>query len=199
MVFVLGKNLIIMRAVANQHLCTPMGFFLGHWSSLEIFYRSTTLPQLMASFMTGDSSISAHHGFRVVSCSFCKYRVFTAGDYILRSVLGCVTHPALCRTQELPGLSPLLGGFLSSTVIISVMSQIQFCGPSGVDHFFCDFTPLLELSHTDTVTLMLFAVMTCFLVPTLPFLFTWSSCVHQSCHPEEHLPSGAGRQKDFST
>ena len=91
-------------------------------------------------------------------------------------------------------LSPLLGGFLSATVIISVMSQIPFCGPSGVDHFFCDFTPLLELSHTGTVTLMLFAVMTCFLDPILPFLFTWSSCVHQSCHPEEHLPSGAGRK-----
>ena len=131
--------------------------------------------------------------------SFCMYRVFTAGDDILRSVLGCVPPPALYKTQELPGLSPLLGGFLSATVIISVMSQIPFCGPSGVDHFFCDFTPLLELSHTGTVTLMFFAAMTCFLDPILPFLFTWSSCVHQSCHPEERLPSGAGRQKDFST
>ncbi|KAK4806448.1 hypothetical protein QYF61_013941 [Mycteria americana] len=61
MVFVLGKTLVIMLVVADQHLYTPMSCFLGHLSSLETFYRSTTLPQVMAHFVTGDSTISAHH------------------------------------------------------------------------------------------------------------------------------------------
>ncbi|KAK4806455.1 hypothetical protein QYF61_013948 [Mycteria americana] len=72
--------------------------------------------------------------------------------------------------------APWLGGFLATTVIISVMSQREFCGPTGVDHFFCEFTPLLELSHSDTMTLMLLPFRTCFLDPVLPFLFTWASC-----------------------
>jgi len=39
----------------------------------------------------------------------------------------------------------------------------QFCGPSGADHFFCHFTPLLELSRRDTVTLTLFPFLPCVL------------------------------------
>ena len=66
-----------------------------------------------------------------------------------------------------------LGGFLSSTEMVLVVTQIQCCGPSGEDRFFYDFTSLLELSRHDTMTLILFPFLTCILEPILFFLFVW--------------------------
>jgi len=130
-------------------------------SSLEIFYSSTTLPQMMARFVAGHSAISAYHIASTVSCTFCNTEDLLLG-ITFYDQYWAVCHPLFSTRhmnldmclQRTP--APLLGVFLSSTVIISVMSQVQFRGPSGVDHFFCEFTPLLELSHSDTKTLLLF-------------------------------------------
>ncbi|KAK4806472.1 hypothetical protein QYF61_021386 [Mycteria americana] len=93
MVFVLGKTLIIMLVVANRHLYTPMSCFLGHLSSLETFYRSSTLPQVMAHFMTGDSTISAHHFVSTVSCTFGMYRGFTTAKRTWTGMCCVLTNP----------------------------------------------------------------------------------------------------------
>ncbi|KAK4806480.1 hypothetical protein QYF61_013973 [Mycteria americana] len=87
--------------------------------------------------------------------------------------------------------APWLGGFLATTVIISVMSQREFCGLTGVDHFFCEFTPLLELSHSDTNLLFRSH-------PPLP-VHMGILCMHQSCSAGADLPSSMRRQKAFST
>lgn len=105
-VFVLEKTLILMWVVVNQYLHTPVAFFLGHFSSLQVFYRSATLPQLVVSFAIEDSTVSAHHGARIVSCAFCMDRGFTTDEHILQSVLGCVPPPAPYKAHQLGGLPP---------------------------------------------------------------------------------------------
>ncbi|KAK4821394.1 hypothetical protein QYF61_019295 [Mycteria americana] len=47
------RNILILVLVgANQHLHTPMYFFLSNLSCLEMCYSSTILPKLLASFLT---------------------------------------------------------------------------------------------------------------------------------------------------
>lgn len=58
MLTVMGNILILVLVVANQHLHTPMYFFLSNLSCLETCYSSTILPKLLANFLTGDRSIS---------------------------------------------------------------------------------------------------------------------------------------------
>ncbi|CAM5096067.1 unnamed protein product [Natator depressus] len=53
-----GNILIIVLVVADQHLHTPMYFFLGNLSCLEICYTSIILPRMLASLLTGDRTIS---------------------------------------------------------------------------------------------------------------------------------------------
>ncbi|XP_074994657.1 olfactory receptor 14C36-like [Calonectris borealis] len=48
----------------------PMDFFLGNLSPLDSCYSSTTLSQLLASFVTGDSTISDHSGVSAISRTF---------------------------------------------------------------------------------------------------------------------------------
>nr|XP_032628705.1 pannexin-1 [Chelonoidis abingdonii] len=58
MATVAGNTLIVVLIVTDQHLHTPMYFFLGNLSFLETCYTSTILPRLLASLLTGDKTIS---------------------------------------------------------------------------------------------------------------------------------------------
>ena len=57
-VTMVGKILIIVLVVRDPHLHTPMHFFLMNLSGLETCYSSTIPPRLLASFLTGDTTIS---------------------------------------------------------------------------------------------------------------------------------------------
>ncbi|XP_050773533.1 olfactory receptor 1P1-like [Gopherus flavomarginatus] len=50
--------LIVAIVVSDQHLHTPMYFFLGNLSCLEICYTSTILPRMLANFLTAMIKLS---------------------------------------------------------------------------------------------------------------------------------------------
>ncbi|XP_067173393.1 LOW QUALITY PROTEIN: olfactory receptor 5P76-like [Apteryx mantelli] len=86
---------------------------------------------------------------------------------------------------------------LMSTAVMWLFSQLQFCGPSATDHFFCGFTPLLALSCSDTTVPTLVTFIICFLDVVFPLLFTLASCV---CTRAAilRIPTSVRRQKAFS-
>ncbi|XP_067392529.1 olfactory receptor 2G3-like [Emydura macquarii macquarii] len=53
-----GNTSIVVLVVADQHLHTPMYFFLGNLSCLETCYTSAILPQTLPSLLTGYKTIS---------------------------------------------------------------------------------------------------------------------------------------------
>lgn len=57
-VTMVGNILIVALVMADLLLHTPMYYFLGNLSCLETFYSSTILPRMLASFVTGNKSIS---------------------------------------------------------------------------------------------------------------------------------------------
>lgn len=70
---VVGNTFIIVFLVENQYLFKPMDSFLENLSSLETCYSSTTLSQLLACFLTGDSTISTRSGVITILFTFCMY------------------------------------------------------------------------------------------------------------------------------
>lgn len=85
-----------------------------------------------------------------------------------------------------------------STIVTGHFSKLQFCGPNAIDHFFCDFAPLLELACSDTTALRLVTFIICFLDVVFPFVFTLVSyiCIIAVIL---RIPTTMGRQKAFST
>uniref|UniRef100_A0A8C6Y7P5 G-protein coupled receptors family 1 profile domain-containing protein n=1 Tax=Naja naja TaxID=35670 RepID=A0A8C6Y7P5_NAJNA len=69
LVTVTGNLLIIVLVVADQHLHSPMYFFLGNLSCLETCYSSTILPKMLTTLFTGDRTIT-------VSCCLTQYFFF---------------------------------------------------------------------------------------------------------------------------
>ncbi|XP_059685556.1 olfactory receptor 5B21-like [Gavia stellata] len=205
LVTVVGNILIIVLVVAEQHLHTPMYFFLGNLSSLETFYSSTILPRLLASFLTGDRTISAH------GCvtQFYFFAAFATAECYLLAAMSYDRYLAVCQPLLYASLmtwkvclqlvaGSWLLGLLVSTVLTSLLPQLQFCGPRMINHFFCDFTPLLELACSDTSMAALVAFIFGFLDVVFPFLFTLASymCIIAAIL---RIPSNVGRQKAFST
>nr|XP_008173249.2 olfactory receptor 11A1-like [Chrysemys picta bellii] len=200
-----GNILIIVLIVADQHLHTPMYFFLGNLSCLEICYTSTILPRMLASLLTGDRTIS------VSGCiiQFNWFSSLAAVECALLAVMSYDRYLAICKplhyAMQMNGSLCLqmaslswISGFLASTVTTSLLAQFTFCGPNEINHFFCDFTPLIKLSCSDTswMELVTFILSSIFTLPA--FLLTVTSYI-SIIASILRIPSTMGRQKAFST
>ncbi|XP_009332772.1 PREDICTED: LOW QUALITY PROTEIN: olfactory receptor 6B2-like [Pygoscelis adeliae] len=201
LVIVIGNILIVVLVASEQHLHTPMYTFLGTLSFLETWYSSIILPRLLASFLTGGRTISAHD----CMAQFYFFSCFVATECYLLGAMSYDQYLAICQPLlyaslmtgkiclQLVAASWLVGMLVSATVT-AFLSQINFCGHKIIDHFFCDFTPLLQLSCSDTSVVTLVS----FLRILFPFLFMLVSyvCITAAIL---RISSNMGRQKTFST
>ncbi|XP_074827953.1 olfactory receptor 6N1-like [Natator depressus] len=200
-----GNMLITALVVADQHLHTPMYFFLGNLSCLETCYTSTILPQMLASLLTGDKSISVS-GCITQLYFFCA---LAATECCLLAVMSYDRYLAICKPLQYSTLmntrfclqlaaGSWLNGCLVTDIFVLFMSQLIFCGPNEIDHFYCDLIPLIKLSCGDShLIILLDFVLSC--VFTLPaFLLTLTSyvCIIATIL---RIPSTTGRQKAFTT
>ncbi|XP_038226023.2 olfactory receptor 11A1-like [Dermochelys coriacea] len=200
-----GNILIIALLVTDPHLHTPMYFFLGNLSCLEICYTSTILPRVLASLLTGDRSIS------VMGCiiQFYFFGSLAGTECLLLSVMSYDRYLAICKPLHYAALMNgrlclqlvvglWIGGFMSVSIFIFMLSQLTFCGPNEIDHFFCDFHPITKLSCTDTHIVEVACLISSSIFTLPPFLLTMASyvCIISNIL---RIPSRTMRQKAFST
>ncbi|CAM5097742.1 unnamed protein product, partial [Natator depressus] len=205
MATVVGNTLIVMLVVADQHLHSPMYFFLGNLSCVETCYTAAIVPRMLASLLTGDKTISV---------SGCILQLYFFGSLVateccLLAVMSYDRYLAICKPLHYSTLMNIrfsfklaagswLNGFLALTIFVLFLSQLIFCGPNEMDHFYCDVIPLMELSCSDTHQVIMgdFILSCVFTLP--PFLLTLTSyvCIIASIL---RIPSTTGRQKTFST
>uniref|UniRef100_A0A8C4WJL2 Olfactory receptor n=1 Tax=Gopherus evgoodei TaxID=1825980 RepID=A0A8C4WJL2_9SAUR len=234
-----GNILIFALVVADQHLHTPMYFFLGNLSCLQTCYTSTILPRLLVSLVTGDRTISVSGCFaqlycfgslaatecyllaailltgdRTISVSGCFVQFYCFGCLIttecyLLAVMSYDRYLAICKPLHYATLmnsrlclqlaaGSWISGFLTCVITMWFMLQLIFCGPNEIDHFFCDFSPMLKLSCSDTSMITLVSFILASINTPCPFLLTVTSyvCIIATIL---RIPSTTGRQKAFST
>ncbi|CAM5153180.1 unnamed protein product, partial [Eretmochelys imbricata] len=200
-----GNILIVALVVADQHLHTPMYFFLGNLSCLETCYSSTILPRLLASLLTGDRNISVpgcitqFHFFGSLVTTECSLLAAMSYDRYL-DICKPLHYGTLMNVQLSLQLAAgsWISGFLICTIFTCVISQLIFCCPNEMDHFFCDFTSLIQLSCSNTSQITPLTYIFSFLGAVSPFLLTLASyiCIIATILG---IPSTTGRQKAFST
>ncbi|XP_065270905.1 olfactory receptor 11A1-like [Emys orbicularis] len=204
-VTMVGNILIIALVVAEQNLHTPMYFFLGNLACLETCYTSTILPRMLASLLTGDRTVSV----RGCITQFYFFGSLATTECSLLSMMSYDRYLAICKPLHYAALmnskfciklvvGSWIGGFISIAILIFMMSQLTFCGPNEVDHFFCDLTPIINLSCSNTHTLEVTAFIHSSIFTLPPFLLTLASyvCIISAIL---RIPSTTGRQKAFST
>ncbi|XP_050775848.1 olfactory receptor 6B1-like [Gopherus flavomarginatus] len=178
-----ARNTLIMVFIeADQHLHTPMYFFLGNLSCLETCYISTILPTLLASLLTGDKTISVsgcftqQYFFGSLACAECYLLAAMSYDRYL-AICKPLHYSTLMNSRVCLQLAAgsWLNDCLATAIFVLFLSQLIFCGPNEIDHFYCDVIPLMELSCIDNhlVILLAFILASIFTLP--PFLLTLTS------------------------
>ncbi|NXL43936.1 O11A1 protein, partial [Podilymbus podiceps] len=204
-VTITGNILIIVLMAANRHLHTPMYIFLCNLACLEICYSSSILLRILFSYLVGDRSISVNGCF----AQFYFFGCLAAAECYLLAVMSYDRYLAVCKPLHYPscmndkvclqlGAACWLSGFLSNSILIFLISRLDFCGPNTIDHFFCDSFPIIKLSCSDTHVAELVTSVVAGVCSLLPFLLTFSSYLYIII-TVMRIPSATGRKKAFST
>ncbi|XP_063794628.1 olfactory receptor 6F1-like [Pseudophryne corroboree] len=195
---------IIILIKGETRLHKPMYFFIGGFSFLEIWYPSVTVPRLLWALLTQDIAIST------VGCVIQFYFHFSFGaiENFFLAIMAYDRYLAICNPlRYLLIMSPetclklLLGSWMFGFIIIVIptvqMSMLTFCAVE-IDHYYCDFAPLIKLSCSDTTGIekQFFAeacaiILGCFLMIILSYICIVRTTVQ--------LSSSMGRHKAFST
>ncbi|KAM5319630.1 olfactory receptor 5P1-like isoform 1-T1 [Glossophaga mutica] len=155
-VTLMGNVSIIMLIRSSPQLHTPMYLFLCHLAFVDIGESSTVTPVMLTGFLKTGTSISVA-GCTAQLCSMVKFG--TAECFLLAAMAYdryvAICSPLLYSTHMSPrtyillvGMS-YLGGCVNAWTFTGCLLSLSFCGPNQVDHFFCDFSPLLKISCSD--------------------------------------------------
>ncbi|XP_068103991.1 olfactory receptor 6F1-like [Hyperolius riggenbachi] len=195
--------IVLIRAESRLH--KPMYFFIGGLSFLEIWYPSVTVPRLLWSLKTKDQYISS------AGCMAQFYFHFSLGttEMFLLTAMAYDRYVAICNPlRYLTIMSPyictvlILGswscGFIAVVAPCISISTFWFCDGNKVDHYYCDFAPVVRLSCSDTLKAenVFFYSALFIIVGCLLFTLTSYACITRTII---NCPTASGRRKAFST
>ncbi|XP_005079745.2 olfactory receptor 2AP1 [Mesocricetus auratus] len=202
---IIGNLAILILTLLDSQLHTPMYFFLRNFSFLEISFTNIFIPRVLISITTGNKTIS------FAGC-FTQYffAIFLgATEFYLLAAMSYDRYVAICKPLHymtimsnmvctMLVLCSWLAGLMVIIPPIILMSQQDFCASNRLNHYFCDFEPLRELSCSDTslVEKVVFLVASVTLVVTLVLVTLSYTLIIRTIL---NLPSVQQRAKAFST
>ncbi|KAM6201831.1 olfactory receptor 6V1-like [Rhynchocyon petersi] len=201
----MGNTIIIIMVMVDTHLHTPMYFFLGNFSLLEILVNMTAVPRMLSDLLVSHKVIS------FVGCLVQFYFYFSLGStsFLILADMAldrfvAICHPLRYGTLMRWTVCVCLAGaawaapFLAMVPTVLSRACLHYCRGNVINHFFCDNVPLLQLACSDTSLLefwdflmSLAFVLSSFLVNLISYGYIVSTVLR--------MPSASSRQKAFST
>ncbi|XP_071670237.1 olfactory receptor 14J1-like [Patagioenas fasciata] len=201
----LGNGLIITTIAWDQHLHTPMYFFLLNLSLLDMGTISSIVPKSMANSLWDT---------RVISYAGCAAQLFlffflASAEYSLLTVMSYDRYVAICKPLH---YGTLLGsracvhmaaaawatGFLNALLHTANTFSLPLCKGNVLDQFFCEIPQILKLSCSRSslkevrlLVLSISVVFGCFVFIVLSYVQIFRAVLR--------IPSEQGRHKAFST
>ncbi|XP_016078386.1 PREDICTED: olfactory receptor 13J1-like [Miniopterus natalensis] len=205
LVTLLGNAAIIAVSVRDVRLHTPMYFFLGNLSILDICYTSTFVPLMLVHLLSAWKTIS----FIGCAIQMCLSLSMGSTECLLLAVMAYDRYLAICRPLRYPVLMShrlcvLLAGAawvlcLFKSVAETVMAmRLPFCGHHVVNHFTCEILAVLKLACGDTSVSEAFLLVGAVLLLPVPLALIGLSYA-LILAAVLRVPSAAGRRRAFST
>ncbi|XP_014429243.2 olfactory receptor 14A16-like [Pelodiscus sinensis] len=199
-------NLLILIAITLDHrLHTPMYFFLGNLSIIDLGCISVTIPKSMVNSLLDTRLIS--YPACVTQVFF--FVVFTAADLALLTLMAYDRYVAICRPLHYERVmnrgacvhmatSAWITAIVYSALHTGNTFTLPFCQSNVVDQFFCEIPQLLKLACSDSflseVGLIAFGVflnLNCFVFIIVSYVQIFRVVLR--------IPSEQGWHKAFST
>ena len=201
-----GGNLSILAAIlVEPKLHTPMYFFLGNLSVLDIGCITVTVPSMLGRLLFHKRTVP----YAACLSQLFFFHLLAGADCFLLTAMAYDRFLAICRpltysTRMSPTVQRILvavswacafSNALTHTVAISTLN---FCGPSVINHFYCDLPQLFQLSCSSTQLneLLLFGLGV--LMAGAPVILIVTSYIHVAA-AVLRIRSAEGRKKAFST
>ncbi|KAF0878200.1 O13D1 protein, partial [Crocuta crocuta] len=204
-IILLGNSLLIVISILDSRLHTPMYFFLGNLSFLDICYTSSSIPPMLIIFKSGRKSIS------FTGCALQMVISLGLGstECVLLAVMAYDRYVAICNPLRYPIIMNKVLyvhmaawswtiGCLNSLVQTVMTMILPFCGNNVIDHITCEILALLKLVCSDismNVSIMTVTSIVLLIIPLLlifiSYVFILSSILR--------INSAEGRKKAFST
>ncbi|XP_012889964.1 PREDICTED: olfactory receptor 5-like [Dipodomys ordii] len=201
----LENALIVYLVSTHSELRKPMYFFLANLSCLEMSYVSVTMPTLLLGLWAGPYRIpfttcmTQLFFFISLICTECMLLASMAYD---RYVAICqpLHYPLLMRPQVCMALALIswLGALVVSMIKTTCIASLFYCGPNVLNQFFCDVSPLLNLSCTHVALAELVDFISAIVIFCGTLLVALASYMAIG-RTVLHMPSAAARRKAFST
>ncbi|XP_012499326.1 PREDICTED: olfactory receptor 5B3-like [Propithecus coquereli] len=202
---VAGNLGMVILALWDSRLHTPMYFFLGNMSLVDFCYSSAVTPTVIAGFLM-------EH--KVISYSACAAQMFffaafaSVENFLLASMAydryAAVCNPLHYTTTMTTSVCACLAigcyvcGFLNASIHMGNTFSLSFCKSNVVHHFFCDIPAVMTLSCSDRqvneLVLIYVAstnIFSALLVILISYLFIFVTI--------QKMHSAAGHQKALST
>ncbi|XP_044537838.1 olfactory receptor 10AG1-like [Gracilinanus agilis] len=201
----IGNGLIIIITKVDSALQTPMYFFLGNFSVLEICYASVTLPRMLVNIWTKKRNIS----FLACAIQLGFLLILGAPECLLLGVMAYDRYVTICKPLYYPLIMnrkvcvQLVVGSWTIGIPVQIAQTYQvfslpFYGSNKLNHIFCDLRPVLKVAHGDTFVNELSIYVVAMLFGMAPFLMIlWSYM--KIISTIQKIPSATGKYKTFST
>ncbi|DAA22308.1 TPA: olfactory receptor 480-like [Bos taurus] len=150
--------IILIRNCFQLH--TPMYLFLSHLAFVDSGCTTSVTPMMLIGFLKQGVTFTAAG----CEAQLCFVVMFGTAECFLMAAMAydryvAIRLPLLYSTHMSPRVCVLLVGVsylrgcVNACTFASCLLTLSFCGPTQVDHFFCDFSPLLKLSCSDVSTI----------------------------------------------
>ncbi|XP_029776277.1 olfactory receptor 2S2 [Suricata suricatta] len=205
LVILLGNGVLILVTILDSRLHTPMYFFLGNLSFLDICYTTSSIPLILDSFLSPRKTISFS------GCAVQMFLSFAmAGtECVLLGMMAFDRYVAICNPLRYPvvmsrsvyvsmAVSSWTIGGAASVVHTSLTIQLPFCGDNVINHFTCEILAILKLACIDITINMISMGVTNVIFLVVPVLFISVSYIFIIA-TILRIPSTEGRKKAFST
>ncbi|KAM4641717.1 olfactory receptor 5B12-like [Discoglossus pictus] len=204
--FTLAGNMTILLLVSlDPHLHTPMYFFLGNLSVIDMSSTTVGLHKIFSSFISGDNTIS----FFACMTQVFMFLSFTSNELFILTAMSYDRYVAICK--------PLHYTMIMSTPVCIALATVCWCLGFGcitpylvilssytcyrsniINHFYCDLVPLMKLTCNDTTTMEIIIAMEGLFFASFPFGLTILSYIFIITTILK-IRSSTGRQKAFYT
>ncbi|MEJ1273228.1 olfactory receptor 3A1-like [Cricetulus griseus] len=201
-----GGNLSILAAVlVEPKLHTPMYFFLGNLSMLDVGCISVTVPSMLGRLLSHKRTVP--YGACLTQLFF--FHQLAGVDCFLLTAMAYDRFLAICRpltystrmnhtVQRILVATSWACAFSNALTHTVAISTLDFCGPNVINHFYCDLPQLFQLSCSSTQLneLLLFGLGV--LMAGAPVILIVTSYIHVAA-AVLRIRSSEGRKKAFST
>lgn len=194
--------IVVVRMEPSLH--KPMYFFISVFSFLEVWYPTVTVPGLLLALLLGLKGIP----FGCCVAQFYFHFALGATENCLLIVMAFDRYVAICRPLHYMTImkqqsciqfafGSWICGFSALLAQCIQLSRVTFCGPNKVDHYYCDFAPLIKLACSNTSNLETqFFVGSCFILVSFFLIIVSYSYILRTILK---LPTSTGRYKTFYT